>query len=193
MNEFDKLDLIVICGGVRCFKTAHAVRLMKIAYDQGYEIYTNLELKGFWKYQYFHLDDSDPKKCLIQLQEIFRNIGENGLQKIPKFLFLDEFSDIVDSQNWKGATWTTSIWKQLGKMGFTTCVTNQTFSMTYNRYRENCNKKIITQRIDDKHYLVNILIQSSNDHEEYKLVARYGVDGSLVFDFYDTYQLMYSK
>lgn len=198
MNRFDfePLDLGVICGGVRCFKTLHAVRLANIAHTEGYEIYSNVSLSGSggdWRCNAGVLDSDDPVNCVHQLFDIFDHISDEHLEEVPKFLFLDEFSDIADPQNWRNAAWTSNIWKQLGKMGFTTYATNQSFNMTYNRYRDNVNKMVVTKRLDPSHYTVTIGLQSTVDFTSYKKMVTYALDGSPTFDLYDTRQRMYSK
>ena len=117
-------------------ETLHAVRLAKKAYDEGYEIYSNIKLSGNggdWRHPQGILDSDSPDTCVNQLFDLFDYIEDEHLEDTPKFLVLDEFSDIADSQRWRDAAWTSNVWKQLGKMGFTSYVTNQAFSMTYTR------------------------------------------------------------
>lgn len=194
--DFEPLDLGVICGGVRCFKTLHAVRLAKLAYDEGYEIYSNILLSGNggdWRHHLGRLDSNDPDVCVTQLFVLFDHIEDEHLEEVPKFLVLDEFSDIADSQRWRDAAWTSNVWKQLGKMGFTSYVTNQAFSMTYNRYRDNANKMVITKKLMIPHYTVTIGLQSTAKHDIYKKVGSYVLDGSPIYSLYNTRQRMYSK
>lgn len=193
--DFEPLDLGVICGGVRCFKTLHAVRLAKLAHDDGYEVYSNIKLSGNggdWRHHFGRLDSQNSDVCVSQLFVLFDHIEDEHLEDVPKFLVLDEFSDIADSQRWKDAAWTSNVWKQLGKMGFTSYVTNQSFSMTYNRYRDNTNKMVITKRLDETHYTVTIGLQSTANHERYKKTVSYVLNGRSTFELYNTRQRMYS-
>lgn len=197
---FASHDIGIMFGGERNCKTLHGVRLARIAHNAGYPVYSNVELfepgggpETDWRCDNGRIDSTNPIEAINQLFELFDQIEDEGTQGECKFLLLDEFSDLVDAQDWKKAVYTSNIWKQLGKMGFTTFVTNQQLSMTYNRYRDNATRVVYTRMLPDKlHYRLIVLKQSVLNHKEYHQVYDVLMNAEEVFPYYDTFQRMYS-
>jgi len=94
-----------VCGLPRKGKTAVAVLMALLTRSKGSMIYSNVEMHdgsgNDIRGPAGRLDPDDPKVCLQQLGDIFRAIYEDESWNQPRFLLLDEFSSIADSQNWK--------------------------------------------------------------------------------------------
>lgn len=196
------LSLNAVVGLPRKGKTALSVLMAIQAHDRGSLVYSNFFIndgKGNdIRAPDGRLDPEDPKECLHQLEDIFVEIKENETWDTERFLILDEFSSLADSQNWKSFSWTTDIWKQLGKLGFTAVALDQNFSRIYNGYRDLVTYKYLVGDMDvNGDYVTlpycSVVIgrQSSNDHTMYMRVADCYINLSPVFDRYNTHQLMY--
>ncbi len=196
------LNLHAVCGLPRKGKTALVVLMAIQARERGVAVYANFDIhdgKGNdIRAADGRLDPDDSNHCLQQLDQIFQDIRENESWSIERLLILDEFSSIADAQDWKKYTWTTELWKQLGKIGFTGVALDQNFSRIYNGYRDITVYKYIVGDIDvNGDYVslpyISVVVgrQSVNDHTVYVRVADFYVDISTAFDKYETHQLMY--
>lgn len=209
MIGYDPCQLHAVIGLPRKGKTALVVLLAKQAYESGALVYSNVVLSGpggeDWRAADGRLDADDPKHCLEQVIELCRKIKADKSWNIPRFLFLDEFKRICDSHNWKALAWTDQIWSQIGKLGITAFVIDQSFTRIYNGYRDiTAYKYVVMDQFKRRRYslpecAVVIASQDPNNHEDYKIISRDGqgrpkaltVDLSPAFPLYDTHQLLY--
>lgn len=189
-------DIGICFGGERNCKTLHGVRMARIAYEHGWPIYSNVSLfsdAGDWRCQEGRIDSEDSVNAIDQLFAIFDRIKQDRTNADPKFLLLDEFSDLADAQKWREVVHTSNIWKQLGKMGFTTFVTNQQLSMTYNRYRDNATRILYTRMMPgNEYYRLIVMKQSVINFKKYIKAYDVMFDARPIFPLYDTYQPMYT-
>ncbi|KAB2947834.1 MAG: hypothetical protein OIN84_00900 [Candidatus Methanoperedens sp.] len=199
---YEPLSLNAVVGLPRRGKTAFAILLALQAWLRGARIYSNVwihdEDGNDLRDPEGRLDSEDPGECLSQLSDIFLDIKEKETWFIDRFLVLDEFSSIADSQRWKEFSWTSDIWKQLGKLGFTGVAIDQNFSRIYNGYRDLVTYKYIVgntdvngDRVSLPYCAVIVGQQSANDHAMYSPISDFPVNLKPVFKFYNTHELMY--
>ncbi|WP_143311811.1 hypothetical protein [Candidatus Methanoperedens nitratireducens] len=183
-------------------KTAFAVLKGIQAYCRGAKLYSNViihdEFGNDLRAEDGRLDADDPGECLAQLEDVFRDIRDNESWNELRYLILDEFSSIADSQTWKNHSWTSQIWKQLAKLNFTGDAIDQNFSRIYNGWRDLVVYKYVITDVDINGSFVpkpwcNVVLgkQSPNDHTRYTRVSDFYINLSLVYDFYLRHQLMY--
>lgn len=199
---YEPLSLMADVGLPRRGKTAFAVFKAIQAYLRGSQLYSNViihdEFGNDIRAEDGKLDPEEPGELLSQLQDLFIDIRENESWDQSRFMVLDEFSSIADAQDWKKYSWTSGIWKQLGKLGITAVAVDQNFSRIYNGYRDLVTFKYVIGDVDVNGSNVqkpwcSVIVgrQSANDHTLYGKVSDFYCDISLVYKFFDTHQLFY--
>lgn len=181
-------DLGIISGGIRNGKTLEMVFMAEMAMNEGYDLYYNmrsLDLPGLKPENYIH--DLDDFKLL------FHDVMQDrALIKTPKFLILDELGTLMPSMDYGKLAWFSKYVTQLNKIGFTTYGTSQAFDMVYNRYRDNCNKRILVERIGlSDTFKVIVQLQSRKKMAFYKTLFTFYFDGQTIYNKYDTHEVLY--
>lgn len=190
MNNYIFLpgDLGIIAGGIRNGKTLEMVFMAALAMKEGYDLYYNmksLDLPGLKEENYI--------SGLIDFKSLFHRVmGDRDLIKTKKFLILDELGSLMPATEYSSLKWLSKYVTQLNKIGFTTYGTAQSFDMVYNRFRDNCNKRVLVERIGlSDTFKVIVQLQSRKKMAIYKTLFTYYFDGQLVYDLYDTHEVLY--
>lgn len=185
---FQQGDLGTVTGGVRNGKTAAMVFMATLAMEEGYDVYYNmksLKIPGLKPENYIY--DLEDFKILFHYI-----MGDRALIKTPKFLILDELGSLMPTMEYTKLAWLSKYVTQLNKIGFTTYGTSQSFDMVYNRYRDNCNKRVLVERMGTSDtFKVIVQIQSRKKMAMYKTIFSYFFDGQTIYNNFDTHEVLY--